>query len=222
MTTLTRRSPAHDALEHLKPRWGRLQDMPVALDYGDPRAEAERAKVLALCDVSAFPRITVKGPGASRWLEDQGLEVPAGIYNAGRAGRTDRIIRTGGAEFLIEDGVDGQTARRLISTQNERVPDVYRIPRQDASYLLTGRDANDVLLETCGVDFSAREEKAVFSRVAGVSCALLAVEVHQIPAFQIWCDPSYGPYLWETLLEIVREKGGGPVGMSSVFPELGK
>ena len=57
----------------------------------------------------------------------------------------------------------------------------------------------------------------------GVTTRLMsAVEVRQIPAFQIWCDPSYGPYLWETLLEIVREKGGGPVGMSSVFPELGK
>jgi sarcosine oxidase subunit gamma len=220
MTTFTRRSPAHDALEHLKPRWGRLKDMPVALDYGDPRAESERAKGLGLCDVSAFPRITVKGPGASRWLGEQGLEIPAGIYSVGRAGRTDRIIRTGGAEFLIEDGVDGQTALRLISTQKEGVPGVYRIPRQDASYLLMGKDANLVLLETCGVDCSGREERAVFSRVAGVSCALLAVEIHKLPAFQIWCDPSYGAYLWETLLEIVRDKGGGPVGMSSVFPEL--
>lgn len=221
MTTMIRRSPAHDCLEHLKPRWGRLHDMPVALDYGDASAESERAKTLALCDVSALPRVTLKGPGAERWLREQGWEIPAAIYEISRVGRSDRIIRTGGTEFLVEDGVGGSTALGLLTPGKGGTPGVYRIPRQDASFLLTGRDANDVLLETCGIDFSTRPPQAVYSRVAGVSCALLPVEPSGIPAFQVSCDGSYGVYLWETLLEIVREKGGSPVGMSSVFPDLG-
>lgn len=220
MTTITRRSPVHEALEHLKPRWGRVHDMPVALDFGDARAEAERARTLALCDVSALPRVTVKGPGAERWLREQGVEAPVAIYDAGRAGRADVILRTGGAEFLIEDDIGGATAVNLIAAGKGGKPGVYCIPRQDASFLLTGTHANDVMLETCGVDFSGREPRAVFSRVAGVSCAILPIAVNGIAAFQIWCDGSYGSYLWETLLEIVREKGGAAVGMSSVFPEV--
>ena len=222
MTAISRRSPVHDALEPLKPRWGRLHDMPVALDYGDARGEAERARTLALCDVSALTRVTVKGPGAERWLREQGLQVPASIYGVARAGRSDLILRSGGAEFLIEDGVSGNTALGLLGAGKGGKPDVYRIPRQDASFLLLGKDANDVMLETCGVDLSAREARAVYSRVAGVSCALLPIEVNGIPGFQMWCDGTYGAYLWETLLEIIRDKGGGPVGMTSVFPDVGK
>lgn len=218
MTSLMRRSPVHDALERLKPRWGALHDMPVALDFGSSGAEAERAKTLALCDVSALLRMTVKGPGAERWLRELGLEVPEAIYDAGRAGRGDLVLRTGGAEFLIEDGIAGTTALGLLGAGKGEKPDVYCIPRQDASFMLTGKSADEVMLETCGVDLSRREPRAVFSRVAGVSCALLPVQVDGIPAFQIWCDGSYGSYLWETLLEIVRDKGGGPVGISSLFP----
>jgi len=222
MTAIKRRSPVHDALEPLKPRWGRLHDMPVALDYGDARAEAERARTLALCDVSALTRFGIKGPGAERWFRGQGLPLPASVCGVARAGRSDLILRSGGAEFFIEDGASGNTALGLLAAGKGGKPDVYHIPRQDASFLLTGKDANDVMLETCGVDLSAREARAVYSRVAGVSCAILPIEVNGIPGFQIWCDGTYGAYLWETLLEILRDKGGGPVGMSSVFPDIGR
>ena len=33
-------------------------------------------------------------------------------------------------------------------------------------------------------------------------------------------DGTYGVYLWETLLEIIGELGGGPVGVSCFFQEI--
>jgi hypothetical protein len=33
-------------------------------------------------------------------------------------------------------------------------------------------------------------------------------------------DGSFGAYLWDTLLEIVRELGGDAVGLSAFFPDL--
>jgi len=209
MTTTLRHSPIHDAVDQLKPRWGKLRDMPVALDFGRPDGEAEGVKTLALCDLSALPRLTVKGPAAEAWLRDQGLSLPAVVYGVLPAGRDGLIARTGGAEFFLEDGISGN----VVASLPKAGPGTYRVLRQDAALLLTGARANEVLLETCGVDFSSHEPTMVYSRVAGVSCAILP----QRKAFRFWCDGSYGPYLWETLLEIVRDKGGDAAGWAAVF-----
>jgi sarcosine oxidase subunit gamma len=211
-----RHSPVHEALEHLKPRWGKLHEMPVALDFGRPADEAAATKTLALCDLSALPRVTIKGAGAEAWLRGQGVDVPTGVYEVLRAGGSF-IARTGSAEFLIEDGVPGRIVQGLAQASGGEKPEVYRVLREDAAMLLAGSRANDVMLETCGVDFSSHEFRMVYSRVAGVSCAILPDVVNGVRAFRIWCDASYGPYLWETLLEIVKEKGGGAVGLAAVF-----
>ena len=42
---------------------------------------------------------------------------------------------------------------------------------------------------------------------AGEICGL-----GDVPAYRLWCEPSYGEYLFAALLEIVQELGGGPVG----------
>lgn len=41
-----------------------------------------------------------------------------------------------------------------------------------------------------------------------------------LAVFQIWADCSYGMYLWETLLGILHELGGGVVGTACFFPDL--
>jgi sarcosine oxidase subunit gamma len=58
------------------------------------------------------------------------------------------------------------------------------------------------------------------TRVAGVSCSILLREIRGIAAFQLWLDGTYGAYLWHTLEGIVRELGGAPIGLASLFPEL--
>ena len=210
-----RHSPVHDALEHLKPRWGKLHDMVVALDSGRPEAEAAGAKTLALCDVSAFPRVTIKGSGAEPWLREQGLSVPATVYDVLHAG-DGLIVRTGNAEFFIEGGVSGRIVLGLAKVGN---PEVVRVLRQDAAVVLAGARANEVMLETCGVDFAPHEHRMVYSRVAGVSCAILPDEISGIRVFRLWCDGSYGMYFWETMLEIVTDKGGVAAGLASLFRE---
>ena len=37
--------------------------------------------------------------------------------------------------------------------------------------------------------------------------------------YRIWCDGTYGAYLWDTLLEIAIELGGGAVGLTAVWPD---
>src|SRR5262249_11243393 len=93
-------------------------------------------------------------------------------------------------------------------------PGVYRVLRQDASLLLSGSQATEVLLETCGYDFREASPKVVMTRVAVVSCSILPRTLNGFSVFQLWLDGTYGFYLWETLLPIVRELGGSPVGIA--------
>ena len=94
---------------------------------------------------------------------------------------------------------------------------------QDASILLCGTDAVDVLRQTCSYEFQlpAGGSPLVMTRVAGVSCAILPRELSAIPLFQFWLDGTYGAYLWETLVKIALESRGYVVGMKVFFPELG-
>jgi sarcosine oxidase subunit gamma len=54
------------------------------------------------------------------------------------------------------------------------------------------------------------------TQMAGVSCAVLPRQLGAVRAWQLWADGTYGPYLWETLLQIVRELGGDAVGLSGL------
>jgi len=220
MITTTKRSPCHDALEHLKPAWGKFHDMPVALHFGKPETEGERIKSLALCDISVVPRMGLKGAGAAAWLKTQGLSIPENIYDWLPTGNGGLIARTGGDEFFFESGLDGELTPRLLANLDSKTAAVYRVIRQDAALVLIGQNSNAVLAETCGVDFSKPESRMVFSRVAGVSCSLLPFEVSGIPAFRIWFDNSYGRYLFETLLSIIRDLGGDVVGLEALFPGI--
>jgi len=208
--------------------------MPVPLDFGDPAAEREQAETLALCDVSALPRVTLKGPGAQTFLTEQGLPGLGEIYEWRPLAGGGLIVRTGAAEYSLEDGPGGDLLTRLDKAiENRKAKSenpVYRALRQDAAMLLPGRRAVEVLAQTCGYDFRGeagsqskienQKSKMVMTRIAGVSCSVLPRQFNGIVAFQLWTDGSYGLYLWETLLEIVRELGGSVAGLSCFFPSL--
>lgn len=221
MTRLpSRLSPLDDALEQLGARWGSLADMPVPLDFGDPRREPARAAIAGLCDASALARLAVKGPAARSFLSDQGLVPPEKIYDYLPADGGGLIVRTGAAEYFVEDGWDGGTVAGLAAALGPAWPGVYRVLGPDASLLLAGREAIGVLSQACGFNFRDGGGQFVMTQVAGVSCGVVERELAAGRVFQLWLDGTYGIYLWNALLEIVVEAGGGPVGAGCLFPEL--
>ncbi|HXG23305.1 MAG TPA: hypothetical protein VNJ09_02025 [Chthonomonadales bacterium] len=215
MTRPVRFSPVHDALEHLHPHWGVLAGMAVALDFGSSAVERLMAKRLALCDVSAFDRISVKGAKAAAFLQEQNIPTPEDIYAIATLPDEGLIARTGKAEFFLEDGAHGNRVGCVRKALGKGKEGVYPVLREDASFLISGSEATEVMAQTCGYDFRRADSRMVFSRVAMVSCAILPRTLNGIPAFQLWLDSTYGAYLWETLLAIVRELGGNVVGLST-------
>ena len=151
-------------------------------------------------NVSRTPRAGVKGPGASTWLAalylpvtrtpNSWLPLPGGL-----------IARLGLAEFLVE----GPEAAKLAAPL---APDVYPVLRQDTALVLKGARLNDLLLETCSVDFSALDLAArpvVLTSMAGVGVTAVPGDDNGVPCIRLWCDGTYGEWFIETLAGVACE-----------------
>jgi sarcosine oxidase subunit gamma len=53
--------------------------------------------------------------------------------------------------------------------------------------------------------------------MAGVGVTVLSKKNGKFPSYRIWCDGTYGVYLWETLAEIATELGGGCIGVNALL-----
>ncbi len=210
----------HDLLEPMNPVWGEVRGMAVVLRFADPEQENILKGRLALADVSCLPRLGLKGAGVFSWLQRSGLEPPRTLFSVIPIEGHGILARVDNEEVFLEDGIQGQVVSRLEDRLSARPSAVYRVEHQEASFLLSGAGADEVLSQTCGYNFRESEGHLVMSRLAGVSCRLLPVDVDGIGGYRIWLDPSYSVYLWETLRGIVREYGGEVVGLGCIYPSL--
>lgn len=214
-----RTSPVNDKLIDLQPQWGSLADMPVASAIGNSEVETVSAEKLGLCDVSFLPRITIKGSAANDFVSKHGLPLPEKIYDYHSLSEGGLMVRTGRTEFFIEDGRPGGVIARLRETLAAPVDGILPSWRQDVSLLLSGSDAVSLLAEACSFNFRDAGDQFVMTQLAGVSCSILRRTWNGLSAYQLWADGTYGPYLWDTLLGIVRESGGDAVGTSCFFAD---
>lgn len=210
-----RTSPLHvehgDAVE----RWVTVRDMRLPYSF---RAASMRDS-LAIADLSALARCGIKGPRAAEWLFSIGIPVPerhnrwVGLAGGGMIGRL------GHTEFFVEDGPLGNVVDTIAGRFGAGVERVYWVPHQDAAIVLSGVRANEVLVQTCNINFGAidwRERELVMTSMVGVSVLVIPRENR----YHLWCDPTFGPYLWRSLAAIVGELGGAPIGIGSIYPEM--
>ena len=80
----TRLSPIHGWFEPLKPEWGQIGEMPIAIRIHEAEEERTAMQRLALCDLSALTKLGVKGPRAESWQDVEKLVLEA-LANDGRA-----------------------------------------------------------------------------------------------------------------------------------------
>ena len=221
-TDSIRRSPVHDCLQELNPEWVEIHNMKVPLRFKDAATETQLKTELSLCDLSCLPKMSVKGPESLAWLAQAGILVPESVYDHRSMEDGGLVIRTDRQEVFLEDGPASHRVSEFERELSSHTSGVYLVRRQDASFQLTGARSNAVLRETCGVDFSQPPDAVVMTRVAGVSCMILPLQAEEAPSFRFWLDPSYGSYLWEALLEIVRDQGGDAIGLGAFIPRSDK
>lgn len=219
MNAAYRTSPLYSVIAPLKPAWVEVNRMRIPLRFSDN--ERTVMEKLALCDLSFLSRFGVKGPGAADWLKSQGVTPPADINHWDEL-ENGVIVRLGSTEFFIEDGLGGSTAVRLKAALDRGLPGVTPVLRQDAALAVTGCEINSLLVQTCNVNFNgfgSDDRLAIMTSMVGVSVLVVRKSNSGIPFYRIWCDGTFGPYLWETLLEIAQELGGAAIGLGTLFPQ---
>jgi hypothetical protein len=151
-------------------------------------------------NVSRTPRAGVKGPGAAAWLAALDMPVPR-EPNSWLPLPGGLIARLGLTEFLVE----GPAAAKLAAPP---IHGVYPVLRQDTALVLRGERLDDLLLETCSVDFRALDlssRPVVLTSMAGVGVTAIPGDDNGVPCVRLWCDGTYGEWLLETLAGVAAD-----------------
>lgn len=190
-----------------------------------PRAFASGLSAHApvtLCDVSHRRRFGCKGPQAARWLTERGLAVAAQFNHfteragllVARLAATEFFLECAGSTWAHAAGIEAELAQRVADGGSG----VYPVLRADAAIELAGPRADELLAQTCNVNFRPLAAAAQADTGPLVMTALAGVSVLVVPqrraaelVYRLWCDPTFGPYLWRTLQGIAEELGGGVV-----------
>jgi sarcosine oxidase subunit gamma len=188
---------------------------------------------LALTVQNPRGRLGLKGPRAAEWLVARGIVLPMAPNtwtHSGEDAAADGLLvaRLGTAEFFLEDGAAGTALRRISPSLEDHPrggspPGVYPVLREDWAFRLGGDAVHDVLAQVCNVDFAALSlvtRPLIMTLMIGVAVLVVpqggasaegaAGERH----YRIWCDPTFGPYLGESLGAVVIECGGRYTGVS--------
>ena len=210
MSTPLRISPLSDVLTARVARWAKLDDMPCAAVLDGERPA--HLDAVAIGDLTHRRRAGLKGPGAAAALAGLGLATPA-RPNSWCRNDGALVARLGLTEYLIEDAAGGAVAARVVALPD--APDVYPVPRFDAALVVAGPQAVDLFRQTCAVDVAGLDAVGgalALTSMVGVGVTVAALMSPAGVVYRVWCDGTYGGYLWETLCEVAQDLGGGPVG----------
>jgi sarcosine oxidase subunit gamma len=185
----------------------------------------------SLRDASHLRRFGLKGPRAVEWLRDHGMDVPP-LPNSWRAigdSSVDLIARLGPSEFFIEQAEPAALLERVSQALRAPLDGVYPVLREDRAFILFGTGADDVLAQVCNVDLKnapRAQRPVVMTMMIGVAVLVIPQDgkwgqspipaeqettvpggsvAHEANAgYRIWCDPSYGDYLWSSLQDVMQ------------------
>jgi sarcosine oxidase subunit gamma len=161
--------------------------------------------------ITQHARVGVKGPQAAAWLQQRGIAIPdrANAWSPLSEDKEQRdiVARLGATEFFLEHS----NPRSLQALQQELaaapISGVYPVLREDHAFVLAGTAADAALAEVCNMNFSAlraETREAVMTMMIGVAVIVVPQGNAAQRRYRIWCDPSYGDYLWSSLQDVVR------------------
>lgn len=209
-------SPVAHAQSRASAKWEVINGMDTAVEFASAEVEGARKQLLGVADVSCLVRYGVKGPNAMQWLVERGVAIPTSPNAWTMNEQKTLVLRLGGSEFLIEDQLGGFVCNKLTS-ETTRVAGVYQVPRADAAFVVSGSETLSLFSELCSLDLrekSLNDNQLIMTQIAGISATVINQTVNGESVYRIWCDGTYGAYMWEILMEIAVELGGGAVGLS--------
>jgi sarcosine oxidase subunit gamma len=128
------------------------------------------------------------------------------------------VARLGTGEFFLEDGAAGTTLQRATLQLEANPPGVYPVLREDWAFRVWGEGVHDVLAQVCNVNFAQLDLESkplIMTLMIGVAVLVVPEKAAGGRRYRIWCDPTFGPYLGESLGVVVLECGGRYTGVSA-------
>jgi sarcosine oxidase, subunit gamma len=220
-----RRSFVHRKLAAAGARFAPFRDALVATDFGQPEAERQALRRLALVDLSPLPRAGFKGPGAPEWLEGEGLTLPP-PNQALLAEGGELVVRLAPREVLLlgppEPREEPSLPDRLQAAwaAASASPRGYPVPRQDSHFwfLVAGEQAPAMFAKLCGVDLRPHKfaELAVAQTQAMRITVIIIRDRAEPPVFHLLADSASAEYAWDCLLDAMAEFDGRPAGLGAL------
>lgn len=172
-------------------------------------AVARESAVTGLEDLSADMRaLRVQGTNAIAWLEQNGVTCPDlffALYQRGSKNDSILVARVGNADVIVQGGAASKTLDALSHALREST-DVFQVPEEAATFRLSGPGAEDLWRQTCAIPLANEPvDKIIYTRVAGVSCAVIPEDATGRRSYRIWVDYSYAKALWQSLADILAD-----------------
>ncbi len=219
-----RRSFIYRRLAAAGARFEEVDGAAAATDFGAARAEAERARSLGLADLSPLPRVGFRGPGAMQWLAAQGVSIEAVPNRAWRQADGALAVARSWTEALVLSDLHGRSELcGRLETRSEEAFEAgaYVLPRADGQlwFALTGDQASRCLAKLCAIDLRAArfaDGSVAQTSVAGMSAVVVRSDAGAAPTFLILGESVFGEYLWDCLIDAMREFDGGVIGLTAL------
>lgn len=221
-TEVPRRSFVYRKLLAAGAAFESLGDGAVAANLaGADRSAVER---LAICDLSALPRIGFKGRDALDWLRRLGFDcggTPNRTYPQSNGVLVAVLAPT---EVLLLSPL-ASPVLTLADLAGECSLDDgirrYPVPRADTNFefMVSGRKAAEMFAKLCGVDLRPAafgNDAIAQTSVARSNTIIVRVNVDALPAYRILGDSASAEYMWESLVDAMDEFDGKAVGISDI------
>tara|TARA_R110002049_G_scaffold137295_2_gene297211 strand:- start:323 stop:982 length:660 start_codon:yes stop_codon:yes gene_type:complete len=219
MTSMMKSTPVAYFQKKLNPTWGEVNGMQVAMSFDTAEIEEDRRQKLGVTDVSCRQRFGVKGPQANQWLAAQKIKTPDSI-NSWVIDNGVLVLRLGSSEFLVEQQVSGEVCKQLNEASQITTVGVYKVLRADAAFVISGDKILTMFSELCKLDLSEKALKpnqVIMTQVADISATIMPEVINDRLVIRLWCDGTYGAYMWRVLHQLAQEQGGGAVGLTNCF-----
>jgi len=224
-TAYRRRSPLYRELTALGAEFEEMAGAACAARCGaDVEAEAARARVLGLCDLTVVPRRGFKGRSAIEWARQTGAAVGPDNNRAYAQADGTLLARLADSEVMLLGDLSGRAvvADGLMAAWSEARPEgVHPVPRADTNcwFAVTGARAAEMFAKLCGIDL--QPARFALGAVAQTSVARLnAIVVRDdfgaALGYHLLTDFASARFMFSCLVDAMAEFHGATVGVAAL------
>ncbi len=162
----------------------------------------------ALVDVSALPRHLIVGAGAPAWLRSHAWQPPSTLFECHQQSDGHTLVRLHDAQYLLLAAVDAASDPLADVAAMELPADVLILPYECAEFAVLGPARFDTLLELSRLDPAVLAPGHwCATQLAHADVGMRVIDQPQ-SHWRIVCSPADARYLFSTLRELLRERGG--------------